>query len=86
MKGRPRAFRELLRQMLDYDAGRRPGAAQIVRMPVMRAYFELLVADNAAPQSGKSARRGIAKPLPNEFLVSLKEALGEEDAPAAEDR
>jgi NIMA (never in mitosis gene a)-related kinase len=86
MKSRPRGFRDLLRRMLDYDAARRLGATQVVRTPVMRAYFNLLVAENAAAQTGalgKSARRAdrpvARRPPRDEFLVSWKDALAEDD-------
>jgi NIMA (never in mitosis gene a)-related kinase len=45
MKTRPRGFRDMLRRMLDYDPAKRPTAAQIVRLPVIRAYFDMLIAD-----------------------------------------
>jgi serine/threonine protein kinase len=92
MKSRPRGFRDLLRRMLDYDARNRPSAAQILRLPVMRAYFDLLIADNPADEQvapGKSARRGgpqIEKlPSREDLLVSWKEALSEEDGTGVDD-
>jgi NIMA (never in mitosis gene a)-related kinase len=77
MKTRPRAFRDMLRRMLDYDAAKRPSARQIVRLPVIRAYFDLLIADHGsevargkspqpskAPVVGPDEGRRAQSPLP----------------------
>jgi hypothetical protein len=44
----------MLRKMLDYDPVKRPTAAQIVRLPVIRAYFDLLIADHGEGGSRES--------------------------------
>jgi NIMA (never in mitosis gene a)-related kinase len=44
MQNRPKSFRNMLRLLLEYDPSKRPTAAQIVRLPVIRAYFDRLVA------------------------------------------
>jgi NIMA (never in mitosis gene a)-related kinase len=54
MKTRPRGFRDMLRKMLDYDPVKRPTAAQIVRLPVIRAYFDMLIADHGDGGSRES--------------------------------
>jgi serine/threonine protein kinase len=73
MKTRPRGFRDMLRKMLDYDPVKRPTAAQIVRLPVIRAYFDLLIADHGGQTRGRGWRESPLFP-PREPIVNVEKA------------